>query len=136
MATGSGARQIAPAFQDSFSFRGAPVSGGASDEVLQIGNSEKSMPGAGLRNGKACAPITPIGAASAAAAPLRNKVRRSSNALAGFSSFDIFFSCFLAAQGRHRRNSMTLRPVTFHMGINEFGSLSAGFQIPPRSTFK
>jgi hypothetical protein len=26
------------------SFRGAPVSGGASEEVLQIGNSEQSMP--------------------------------------------------------------------------------------------
>ena len=62
MATGSGARQTAPAFQDNFSFRGAPVSAGASDEALQIGNSEKSMFGVALRNGKACAPNTPVGA--------------------------------------------------------------------------
>src|ERR1700730_9061777 len=92
MATGSGARQTAPAFQDSFSFRGAPVSGGESDEVLQIGNCEKSMSGVAARNGKACAPNMPIGAANDAAAPARSIVRRSSNALS-FISLDIF-SCF------------------------------------------
>jgi hypothetical protein len=48
MATGSGARQTAPAFQDSFSLRGAPVSGGVSNDVLQIGNSEKSIFGSDL----------------------------------------------------------------------------------------
>src|SRR5882762_11976065 len=114
MATGSGARQTAPAFQDNFSFRGAPAS--ASDEVLQIGNSEKSMFAVAARNGNACAPNTPIGAANAAAAPARNKARRSSNALSCFTSLDIFFSCFRAAQGRRRRNAMTLRPATFHIG--------------------
>src|ERR1700726_618266 len=101
MATGSGARQTAPAFQDSFSLRGAPVSGGASDDALQIGNSEKSMFGVAARNGKACAPNTPIGAANAPAAPARNSVRRSSNALSCLS-FDIFYlcSCFPAFE-RH-----------------------------------
>ena len=79
MATGSGARQTAPAFQDNFSFRGAPVSGGALEAVWQIGNSEKSIAGGAARNGKACAPNTPIGAANAAAAPLLSKVRRSSS---------------------------------------------------------
>src|ERR1700730_4348189 len=112
MATGSGARQTAPAFQDNFSFRGAPVSGAASDEVLQIGNSEKSIFGAAARNGNACAPNTPDGAANAAAAPARNNVRRSSNALSHFISLDIFFSCFRAAWGPRRRNAMTLRPGT------------------------
>src|SRR3981189_373316 len=112
MATGSGARQTAPAFQDNFSFRGAPVSGGASEEVLQIGNSEKSMFGAAARNGKACALNTPIGAANAAAAPARNNVRRSSNASSRFLSLDIFFSCFRAAQHRRRRNTMASPPGT------------------------
>jgi hypothetical protein len=97
MATGSGARQTAPAFQDNFSFRGAPVSGAASDEALQIGNSEKSMLCVAARNGKACAPNTPIGAANAAAAPARNNARRSSSALPLFSSRDIFFPCFRTA---------------------------------------
>src|SRR5882672_11559157 len=99
MATGSGARQTAPAFHDNFSFRGAPVSGVASEEVLQIGNSEKSMLGVAARNGKACAPNTPIGAANAAAAPARNSVRRSSNVLSCFSSLDIRFSSVFR---RHR----------------------------------
>src|SRR6266850_7706450 len=99
MATGSGARQTAPAFQDNFSFRGAPVSGAASEEVLQIGNSEKSMFGAAARNGKACAPNTPIGAANAAAAPARNKARRSSNVLSCFSYLAIRFSSVFR---RHR----------------------------------
>src|SRR5258708_376851 len=90
MATGSGARQTAPAFQDSFSFRGAPVGGGASEEVLQIG---KSMAGVAARNGKACAPNMPIGAANTAAAPARNNIRRLSNALSCIS-LDIFVSCF------------------------------------------
>src|SRR5882757_5270459 len=116
MATGSGARQTAPAFHDNFSFRGAPVSGGASDDALQIGNSEKSMFGAAARNGKACAPNTPIGAANAAAAPARNKVRRSSNALSCFVSLVIILSCFRAAWRRRRRNAMTLRPLLFHTG--------------------
>jgi hypothetical protein len=90
MATGSGARQTAPAFQDSFSFRGAPVSGAASDAVLQIGNSEKSIFDVAARNGNACAPNTPIGAANAAAAPARNSVRRSSSALSCFFSLSTF----------------------------------------------
>src|SRR5882757_7552354 len=93
MATGSGARQTAPAFHDNFSFLGVPVSGGASDAVLQIGNSEKSMFGAAAPNGKACAPYTPIGAANAAAAPPRNNARRSSNPLSFVSSCDILFPC-------------------------------------------
>src|SRR5258705_13491094 len=97
MATGSGARQTAPAFQDNFSLRGAPVSGAASDEALQMGNSEKSIFGVAARNGNARAPNTPIGVANAAAAPARNKARRSSNALSCFTSLDIFFSCFRAA---------------------------------------
>src|ERR1700738_2398021 len=97
MVTGSGARQTAPAFQDNFSFRGAPMSGAASDDALQIGNSEKSILGVAERNGKACAPNTPNGAANTAAAPARNNVRRSSNALSHFISLDIFFSCFRAA---------------------------------------
>jgi hypothetical protein len=80
MATGSGARQTAPAFQESFNLRGAPVSAGASDAVLQIGNSEKSM-GDACRNGNACAPHTPSGAANAAAAPPRNSDRRSISGL-------------------------------------------------------
>src|ERR1700710_111220 len=92
MATGSCTEHTAPAFQDTRSLRGAPVSGGASDEALQIGNSEKSIADAAL-NGKACAPNTPIGAPSAAAAPARNKVRRSSSASSRFISFDILFSC-------------------------------------------
>src|ERR1700730_647965 len=111
MATGSGARQTAPAFQDNFSFRGAPVSGAASDEALQLGNSEKSTFGVAAGNGNACAPITPNGAANAVAAPARNNVRRSSNALSHFISLDIF-SCFRAAWGPRRRNAMTLRPGT------------------------
>ena len=45
MATGTGARQTAPAFQDSFSLRGAPVSAGASEAVRHSGNSEKSIAG-------------------------------------------------------------------------------------------
>src|SRR5258707_12477800 len=93
MATGSGARQTAPAFQDSFSFRGAPVGGEPSEEVLQIGNCEKSMSGVAARNGKARAPNMPIGAANTAAAPARNNIRRLSNALSCIS-LDIFFSCF------------------------------------------
>src|SRR6266852_6708656 len=97
MATGSGARQTAPAFQDNFSFRGAPASGAASDEALQIGNSEKSIFGVAERNGNACAPNTPNGAANAATAPARNNVRRSSNASSHFISLDIFFSCCEAA---------------------------------------
>src|SRR5258706_5409744 len=112
MATGSGARQTAPAFQDNFSFRGAPVSGAASDEVLQIGNSEKSIFGVAERNGKACAPNTPDGAAKAAAAPARNNVRRSSNALSRFISLDIFFSCCRAALCLRRPNANTLRHRT------------------------
>src|SRR5260221_14702701 len=97
MATGSGARQTAPAFQDNFSFRAAPVRGAASVEVLQIGNSEKSIFVVAERNGKACAPNTPNGAANTAAAPERNNVRRSNNSLSHFTSLDIFFSCFRAA---------------------------------------
>src|SRR5260370_26379898 len=116
MATGSGARQTAPAFQDNFSLLGAPVSGSASDEALQIGNSEKSMIGVAARNGTACAPNTPIGAANAAAAPERNSVRRSSNLLCRSIFLDIFFSCFRAAQGRHRCNAMTLPPGVLHIG--------------------
>src|SRR5260221_12628850 len=99
MATGSGARQTAPAFQDNFSFRGAPVSGAASDEVLQIGNSEKSLFGVAERNAKACAPNTPNGAANPAAAPERNNVRRYNNPLSHFTSLDSFFSSFLPAYG-------------------------------------
>ena len=68
MATGTGAKHTAPAFQDSFSLRGAPVSTGASDAVLQIGNSEKSIGGV-ARSDKACAPSAPSGPAKAAAAP-------------------------------------------------------------------
>src|ERR1700733_14234832 len=116
MATGSGARQTAPAFQDSFSFLGAPVSGGASEAVLQIGNSEKSISGAAARSGKACAPSTPIGAAKAAAAPARNKVRRSSNARSFLVFLDIVLSCIRAAQSR-RRSAITLRPALFHTGV-------------------
>src|ERR1700730_4091669 len=97
MATGRGARQTAPAFQDNFSFLGAPVSGAASDEVLQIGNSEKSMFGVAARNGKACAPSTPIGAVNAAAAPAPSNVRRSRKSLSCLVSLDILFSCFRAA---------------------------------------
>ena len=61
----------------------------ASDAVLQIGNSEKSIAGVAARNGNACAPKTPSGAANAAAAPERNSVRRSSNACRAARSFDI-----------------------------------------------
>ena len=61
----------------------------ASDAVLQIGNSEKSITGATARNGNACAPKTPSGAATAAAAPERNSVRRSSNRLPRCSFSDI-----------------------------------------------
>src|SRR6266581_6675852 len=89
MATGTGARQTAPAFHESFSLRGAPAIGGTSDAVLQIGNSEKSIAGVAARNGSACAPKTPRGAASAAAAPERNSARRSSTGLPGCFSFDI-----------------------------------------------
>jgi len=63
---------------------------------LQIGNSEKSMFGATARNGKACAPNTPIGATNAAAAPARSKPRRSNKAFFSFGSFDISFSCIQA----------------------------------------
>src|ERR1700733_10616392 len=116
MATGSGARQTAPAFHDNLSFLGVPVSGGASEEVLQIGNSEKSILGASAWNGKACAPSMPIGAANAAAAPARNKVRRSSNARRIFAFLVIILSCNRAARSR-RRSAITLRPMLFHTGV-------------------
>src|SRR5258707_14652612 len=89
MATGSGARHTAPAFQDSFSLRGAPTIGGASDDAWQIGNSEKSIAGATPPTENACAPNAPIGGAIAAAAPVRSKVRRLI-AILFFSSVDIF----------------------------------------------
>src|SRR5882757_4660920 len=89
MATGSGARHTAPAFHESFSLRGAPAIGGASDDALQIGNSEKSTAGAMPRSENAWAPTTPIGAATAAAAPARSRVRRLI-AILLLSSVDIF----------------------------------------------
>ena len=54
------------------------------------------MFGATARNGKACAPNTPIGATNAAAAPARSKPRRSNKAFFSFGSFDISFSCIQA----------------------------------------
>src|ERR1700749_1195970 len=89
MATGSGVRQTEPAFQESFSLRGAPVSGGASEEVLQSGNCEKSISGAIARGVNACAPMTPAGPANAAAIPARSTVRRSKAELRWFSFSDI-----------------------------------------------
>ena len=51
------------------------------------------------RNGKACAPNTPTGAANAAATPARNKVRRSSNDSSSLLHLQTFsFSCI---SGRH-----------------------------------
>jgi hypothetical protein len=54
------------------------------------------MFGATVRNGNACALNTPIGAANAAAAPARNNVRRSSNALFRLLCPDIHLSWFLS----------------------------------------
>src|ERR1700758_488255 len=76
MATGTGARQTAPAFHDSFSLRGAPVSGGVSEEVWHSGNCEKSIAGAIAGGAKACAPRAPSGAAKAAARPAWSRCRR------------------------------------------------------------
>src|SRR6266404_3378423 len=102
MATGTGARQTAPAFHESFSLRGAPPIGGTSDAVLQIGNSDRSIAGAVTPNGSACAPKTPSGAASAAAAPERNSARRSSTGLPGCFSFDILLSPLRQARDHAR----------------------------------
>src|SRR6266542_4216289 len=112
MATGIGARQTAPAFHESFNLRGAPITGGASDAVLQIGNSEKSIAGVAVRNGSACAPKTPRGAASAAAAPERNSVRRSSTCLPGCFSFDILVLLMPQARYRARATQSALPPGT------------------------
>src|SRR6476659_10229134 len=120
MATGTGTRQTAPAFHDNFSFRGAPLSAGASDAVLQIGNCEKSMFGVAARNGNACAPNTPNGAANAAAAPPRNNVRRSSRVLS-FSSRDILHSCSQNGMAPPSAQHMMLRPIMFHTGDRLFG---------------
>jgi hypothetical protein len=105
----------------------APVSGAALEAVLQIGNCEKSIAGGAARNGKACAPNTPIGAANAAAAPVRSKVRRSSSVLF-FTSLDIFLSLStgkalpsaqrIAAAARYRST----------LTISEIGSISANFE--------
>lgn len=73
MATGSGARQTAPAFQDSFSLREAPVSAGALEDVWHNGNSEKSIAGVSARGAKAWVPSAPSGAANAAARPACNR---------------------------------------------------------------
>jgi hypothetical protein len=75
IATGTGVRQTAPAFHDSLSLRGGPLSTGASDDVLHIGNFEKSIAGA-ARSASDCAPQPPSGAANAAAAPPRKRWRR------------------------------------------------------------
>src|SRR3981189_875159 len=127
MATGSGARQTAPAFHDNFSFRGAPVSAGASDAVLQIGNSEKSMPGVAARNGKACAPYTPIGAANAAAAPARSNVRRSSSVLSCFTSSDISSPAFERHSAAVGATHCCCGLVCSTLAISEFGSIPRDF---------
>jgi hypothetical protein len=56
-----------------------------------------------------------MGAATAAAAAPRNKVRRSSDALSCLISLDIIFSCLRSARSRRRRSAVTLRPGIFHV---------------------
>jgi hypothetical protein len=116
------------------SFRGAPVSGGTSDETLQIGNSEKSISGTAVRNGNARALNAPMGAATAAAAAARNTVRRSSVVLSCLISLDIILTPFSirSAQSHHRRGATTPRPGIFPVTISELGSIPASFQLSLR----
>ena len=102
------AAEVADAIR-TLAIRGAPAIG-VSDAVLQIGNSEYSIAGIAARNGSACAPKTPSGAASAAAAPERNNVRRSSPRLPGCFSFDIVLLLMPLARDHACRNAGTALP--------------------------